>query len=132
MQNCRKRQWQRSGDALGSLCLYGASSQFYLHDREDRSGARNIGTNGAIAVGGYIALAGLWAAPITGASMNRARSFAPDLVRGNFGTTWIYVVGPAIGALIGVIFEWILKGSPTAAGAIAAQGAQGGDDSTDA
>jgi aquaporin Z len=34
------------------------------------SGARNIGTNGAIAVGGYIALAGLWAAPITGASMN--------------------------------------------------------------
>jgi aquaporin Z len=60
------------------------------------SGARNIGTNGAIAVGGYIALAGLWAAPITGASMNPARSFAPDLVRGNFGTTWIYVVGPHV------------------------------------
>ena len=96
------------------------------------SGARNIGTNGAIAVGGYIALAGLWAAPISGASMNPARSFAQDLVRGNFGTTWIYVVGPAIGALIGVIFEWILKGRPSAAGAIAAQGAQGGDDSTDA
>ena len=34
------------------------------------SGARNIGTNGAIAVGGYIALAGLWAAPVSGASMN--------------------------------------------------------------
>jgi aquaporin Z len=96
------------------------------------SGARNIGTNGAIAVGGYIALAGLWAAPITGASMNPARSFAPDLMRGNFGTTWIYLVGPAIGALIGVIFEWILKGRPSAAGAIVAQGAQGGDDSTDA
>ncbi len=95
------------------------------------SGARNIGTNGAIAVGGYIALAGLWATPITGASMNPVRSFAPDLVRGNLGTTWIYVVGPAIGALIGVFFEWILKGRPTAAGAIAAQGAQGGDDSLD-
>jgi glycerol uptake facilitator-like aquaporin len=34
------------------------------------SGARNIGSNGALAVGGYIALAGLWAAPISGASMN--------------------------------------------------------------
>jgi aquaporin Z len=86
------------------------------------SGARNIGSNGAIAVGGYIALAGMWAAPISGASMNPARSFAPDLVRGDLGTTWIYIVGPLLGALIGVAFEWILKGKPTAAGAIAAQG----------
>ena len=86
------------------------------------SGARNIGSNGAIAVGGYIALAGMWAAPISGASMNPARSFAPDLVRGDLGTTWIYIVGPVLGALIGVAFEWILKGKPTAAGAIAAQG----------
>ncbi|MDP9332065.1 MAG: aquaporin, partial [Actinomycetota bacterium] len=39
------------------------------------SGARNIGTNAALAVGSYIALAGLWAAPMTGASMNPARSF---------------------------------------------------------
>ena len=58
--------------------------------------------------------------------------YTNDLVRGNFSTTWIYLVGPAIGALIGVIFEWILKGRPSAAGAIAAQGAQGGDDSTNA
>jgi aquaporin Z len=86
------------------------------------SGARNIGTNGALAVGGYIILAGLWAAPISGASMNPVRSFAPDLVRGDFNTTWLYVVGPIVGALIGVVFEWILKGKPTAAGAIAAQG----------
>ena len=41
------------------------------------SGARNIGTNGALAVGAYIALAGLWASPISGASMNPVRSFAP-------------------------------------------------------
>src|SRR5579872_1637449 len=54
------------------------------------SGARNTGTNGAIAVGGYIALAGLWAAPVTGASMNPVRSLAPDLVRSDFHTTWIY------------------------------------------
>jgi len=93
------------------------------------SGARNIGTNGAIAVGGYIALAGLWAAPISGASMNPARSFAPDLVRGDLSMTWIYVVGPVLGALIGVAFEWILKGKPTVAGTLAAQGLLDIDDS---
>jgi aquaporin Z len=86
------------------------------------SGARNIGSNGALAVGGYIALAGLWAAPVSGASMNPVRSIAPDLVRGDIGTTWIYIAGPIIGAAIAVGFEWILKGKPTAAGTSAAQG----------
>ncbi|MGB7126567.1 MAG: aquaporin [Methylovirgula sp.] len=86
------------------------------------SGARNIGSNGALAVGGYIALAGLWAAPISGASMNPVRSFAPDLIRGNLSTTWIYIVGPVLGAIIAVGFEWILKGKTTAAGTLAAQG----------
>lgn len=94
------------------------------------SGARNIGTNGAIAVGGYIALAGLWAAPITGSSMNPVRSLAPDLVRGDFHTTWIYIVGPCLGAMIAVAFEWILKGQPTAAGGIAARGTLGSEDRT--
>ncbi len=86
------------------------------------SGARNIGSNGALAVGGYIALAGLWAAPVSGASMNPVRSFGPDLIRGDLHTTWIYVAGPVVGAVIAVGFEWILKGSATAAGAVAAQG----------
>jgi aquaporin Z len=86
------------------------------------SGARNIGSNGALAVGGYIALAGLWAAPVSGASMNPVRSLAPDLLGANLGTTWIYILGPLLGALIAVGFEWILKGDATAAGTIAAQG----------
>jgi aquaporin Z len=86
------------------------------------SGARNIGSNGALAIGGYIALAGLWAVPISGASMNPVRSFAPDLIRGNLITTWIYIVGPTMGAFIAVGFEWILKGKATAAGTLAAQG----------
>jgi aquaporin Z len=60
------------------------------------SGARNIGSNGALAIGGYIALAGLWAAPISGASMNPVRSFAPDLLRGDMSTTWIYIAGPIV------------------------------------
>ncbi|MGO9935566.1 MAG: MIP/aquaporin family protein [Steroidobacteraceae bacterium] len=86
------------------------------------SGARNIGSNGALAIGGYIALAGLWAAPVSGASMNPVRSFAPDLIRGDLITTWIYIVGPVLGALVAVGFEWILKGKATAAGTLAAQG----------
>lgn len=86
------------------------------------SGARNIGSNGALAVGGYISLADLWAAPISGASMNPVRSFAPDLIRGDMSTTWIFVVGPVLGTIIAVGFEWILKGNPTAAGTLAARG----------
>jgi aquaporin Z len=62
--------------------------------------------------------------------MNPVRSFAPDLVRGDLTTTWIYIIGPVGGAMIGVAFEWILKGKPTAAGKIAAQGTLGIDDHT--
>ncbi|HLI66734.1 MAG TPA: aquaporin, partial [Caulobacteraceae bacterium] len=86
------------------------------------AGARNVGPNAAIAVGGYIALADLWAGPVTGASMNPARSLAPDLVRGDLHSTWIYLAGPLLGALVGVGLEWLLKGRPTAEGAKAAQG----------
>ena len=86
------------------------------------SGARNIGFNGALAVGGYIGLVSVWAAPVTGASMNPVRSFAPELVAGDLSEWWVYLVGPLIGALVAVGFEWILKGGPTAAGADAAQG----------
>ncbi|NTV99418.1 MAG: aquaporin [Chlorobiaceae bacterium] len=86
------------------------------------SGARNIGSNGAIAVGGYIVMAHLWSFPVSGTSMNPVRSLAPDILRNNFGTTWVYIAGPLAGAMIGVFFEWILKGAPTEAGAIVAQG----------
>ena len=51
------------------------------------SGAQNIGVIGAIGVGAYIALAGLWGSPISGASMNPARTFGPDLVSLDFPTT---------------------------------------------
>lgn len=86
------------------------------------SGARNVGPNAAIAVGGYTVFAKYWAWPLTGASMNSARSLAPDLFRGDFSTTWIYFVGPVAGALLAVGVEWALKGGPTAEGSRAAQG----------
>ena len=86
------------------------------------SGARNVGINGAIAVGAYIGLVSVWGAPVTGASMNPARSLAPMLVGGNLTNYYIYLIGPIIGALVAVGFEYILKGKATKAGAEAAQG----------
>jgi aquaporin Z len=59
--------------------------------------------------------------------MNPVRSLAPDVVRGNFHTTWIYLVGPLVGAPDRVAFEWILKGKASAAGKIAARGTLGVD-----
>ena len=82
------------------------------------SGAQNVGAIGALGVGGYIALAGLWAAPISGASMNPARSFGPALVSGDWNSYWVYVAGPVIGAMIAVGCAIILRGrggDPTAA-----------------
>jgi aquaporin Z len=74
------------------------------------SGAQNVGTIGALGVGGYIALAGLWAAPVSGVSMNPARSFGPALVSGDWSSYWVYVVGPLAGALIAVGCAIILRG----------------------
>ena len=89
------------------------------------SGARNVGHNAAIAVGGYVALAGLWASPLTGASMNPARSLGPALVGGDPGWVWIYIAGPLAGALLAVAVAWALRGPPSPAAAAAAQGATG-------
>ena len=62
------------------------------------SGAQNVGVLGALGVGSYIALAGLWASPLSGASMNPARTFGPDLVVAHFSQYWVYVAGPVAGA----------------------------------
>jgi aquaporin Z len=74
------------------------------------SGAQNVGTIGALGVGGYIALAGLWSAPVSGTSMNPARSFGPALVSGHWTSYWVYVVGPLAGSLIAVGCAIILRG----------------------
>ncbi len=88
------------------------------------SGAQNIGVFGALGVGAYIALAGLWGSPISGASMNPARTFGPDLVGTDFTSYWVYVAGPIFGATLAVGAAWILRGPGGGrAGSVAAQGA---------
>jgi Major intrinsic protein len=74
------------------------------------SAAQNVGAIGALGVGGYIALAGLWAAPVSGASMNPARSFGPALVSGDWNAYWVYVAGPLLGAAIAVGCAVVLRG----------------------
>ena len=87
------------------------------------SGAQNIGIFSAIGVGGYIALAGLWGSPISGASMNPARTFGPDLVGGRFADYWVYVAGPLTGAVVAVGIAYVLRGPGGGrSGSAAAQG----------
>jgi aquaporin Z len=87
------------------------------------SGAQNIGIFGALGVGGYIALAGLWGSPISGASMNPARTFGPDLIGRDFSSYWVYIAGPLTGAIAAVALAYVLRGPGGGrAGSAAAQG----------
>jgi len=74
------------------------------------SGAQNVGAISALGVGGYIALAGLWGGPISGASMNPARTFGPDLVGGDFTNYLVYVAGPLVGVIVAVGVAFVLRG----------------------
>lgn len=84
------------------------------------SRAQNVGALSAVAVGGYIILAGFWSSPISGASMNPARSFGPDLALTDFSHYWVYVVGPVAGAAIAVGIAYILRGRGGDVGGVAA------------
>ncbi len=87
------------------------------------SGAQNVGIIGAFGVGGYIALAGLWGSPISGASMNPARTFGPDLIGADFSHYWVYIAGPLAGAALAVVIAFVLRGPGGGkAGSGAAQG----------
>ena len=62
---------------------------------------RAVGAAAAIAIGGTVGLDALFGGPITGASMNPARSFGPALASGTWTDFWIYIIGPVVGAALG-------------------------------
>jgi len=87
------------------------------------STAQNLGPLSAVGVASFIALAGLWASPVSGASMNPARSLAPAMVSGDLHDLWIYLTGPPLGALLAVAAAYVLRGPGGDPGATrAAQG----------
>ena len=86
------------------------------------TGYRSIGHNAALAVGATVALLGLFASPISGASMNPARTLGPDVVSWDFTGWWIYIVGPLAGAAIAVMMIGLVRGLPDKAEREAAEG----------
>jgi aquaporin Z len=94
------------------------------------SGAQSVGTFAALGVGGYIALSAMWGGPLSGASMDPARSLGPNVVGGDLGPIWVYMVGPFAGAVLAVGLAYLLRGH---GGRLStrevAQGALGGEGS---
>lgn len=69
---------------------------------------RTVGAGAAQAIGGTVALEAVFAGPLTGASMNPARSFGPALATGAWGDLWIYVTAPAAGAAAAaLLYAWL-------------------------
>ena len=72
--------------------------------------SRAVGQAAALAIGGTVGLEALFAGPISGASMNPARSLAPALVSGTWQDQWLYVVGPIVGAVAGALVYRLVRG----------------------
>ncbi|HXO43458.1 MAG TPA: aquaporin, partial [Thermoanaerobaculia bacterium] len=73
--------------------------------------SRAVGELAAVAIGATVALDALWGGPVSGASMNPARSFGPALAAGVWRHHWVYWLGPLAGALLGAAAYEVLRGT---------------------
>jgi aquaporin Z len=73
------------------------------------TGSKEMGIIAGIAVGGVVLLEAMFAGPITNASMNPARSIAPNIVSGNIEGLWLYIFAPILGALLAVVSCKLIK-----------------------
>jgi aquaporin Z len=74
------------------------------------TGAREKGITAAIAIGSVVGLEAMFAGPVSGASMNPARSLAPAVVSGNFQHLWLYPAATVLGALLAVPLCRLVRG----------------------
>lgn len=73
------------------------------------TGSKEMGIIAGIAVGAVVLLEAMFAGPITNASMNPARSLAPNIVSGNVQGLWLYIIAPVLGALLAVLSCKLIK-----------------------
>jgi MIP family channel proteins len=102
--------------AVGSAVLYEAILTAFLMFviMAVATDTRAVGAAAAIAIGGVIGLDALFGGPVTGASMNPARSFGPALASGTWTDFWVYVAGPIVGASVGAFAYQLVRGeNPT-------------------
>jgi len=111
-----------SGAALGYEIVMTAFLMFVI--TAVATDTRAVGAAAAIAIGATVGLDALFGGPITGASMNPARSFGPAFVSGTWSSFWVYLIGPVIGAAMGVFAYELVRG-PTAGAFSAAQPTEG-------
>lgn len=71
---------------------------------------RAVGAAAAIAIGGTVGLDALFGGPITGASMNPARSLGPALLSGHLSDLWLYLIAPPLGAGLGALAYQLVRG----------------------
>lgn len=103
------------GSAMQAFALEGVLTFFLMFViMAVATDVRAVGQAAAIAIGGTVGLEALFAGPISGASMNPARSLAPALVSGTWEAQWVYVLAPTAGALLGAMTYIALREPPPA------------------
>ena len=108
----RRHSARRSHVGVGSALVYEAVLTAFLMFviMAVATDTRAVGAGAAIAIGGTVGLDALFGGPITGASMNPARSIGPALVSGELHDLWIYIAAPLIGATIGALAYQLVRG----------------------